>query len=222
MKQDADGMNHSDISSLLPEVFFDKQLLTGIDCDNEDLSVKDLFDTDYFFEEGDLCSNEFGGGKELGLAGLGGELYGKRESIEPAKELWFSTEAVNDRPPKEGNGSKSLPQSRIRAPTTASTQTCQDLNEKRDQYYELLNKLSLSMKKSEFSRAAVMRQRNCHSTQPNIRYNKSQLYQPAPESQTVSGLSYFLSGSRSTLTPGLEQSRKQLATYMHHMTQDTM
>mmetsp|Transcript_27709 Transcript_27709/g.31994 ORF Transcript_27709/g.31994 Transcript_27709/m.31994 type:complete len:207 (-) Transcript_27709:485-1105(-) len=87
-----------------------------------------------------------------------------------------------------------------------------------EEYSRALNNLASSMRRSEFSRAQILRQgkqdqspswMNTHGQQMSQIQQRSH---PCP--QTVLGLSGLLSGRSSTLTLGLEQSRRQLKSYM--------
>lgn len=70
-------------------------------------------------------------------------------------------------------------------------------------YNTAMNKLKSSMRKSELSRAQVLKHGESLSQAPK---------QPAPS--TLGSLTGLLSGKRSALTAGLEQSRKNLRMYM--------
>lgn len=67
------------------------------------------------------------------------------------------------------------------------------------EYKDALSKLAASMKRSELSRIATTRSA------------------PQPSPSTLSGLAGLLAGKRTSLTNGLEQSRRQLRTYMSLM-----
>ena len=78
----------------------------------------------------------------------------------------------------------------------------------REQYNLSLQHLALSMRRSEMTRQEIARQQQRADTNSKIL---------DAEAQTFSKADRFLSGSRSTLTVGLEQSRSMLKTYMHQM-----
>lgn len=107
------------------------------------------------------------------------------------------------------------------------------------QYNEMLNKLATSMKRSEASRANVLSQRPAyHQQQQQAQIHQRQggmspsvapipasaanqsaaaaaaaASSAAPQPQSIASLSGFFSGQRTTLTSGLEQSRRQLAAF---------
>lgn len=89
----------------------------------------------------------------------------------------------------------------------------------------LLNKLSLSMQRSELSRQSLTQQQpqparitkkagGILTGASNNKVSSSSAHQRMPQVQTLYGLSGFLNGTRPTLTTALEQSRKQLRAYM--------
>jgi hypothetical protein len=86
------------------------------------------------------------------------------------------------------------------------------------QYSEALNNLASSMRRTELSRAELLRQRN-NMTQ--YRHAPQQVgYQMAPmsaQSSSMGGLAGLLTGKKASLTVGLEQSRRQLREYMTRM-----
>uniref|UniRef100_A0A7S4IPX6 Uncharacterized protein n=1 Tax=Odontella aurita TaxID=265563 RepID=A0A7S4IPX6_9STRA len=111
------------------------------------------------------------------------------------------------------------------------------------EYNAMLTKLAASMKRSEMSRANVMRQRQSLQNRPTptpvassssmgmaspaqqrasvtstsasaAQQQQQQQQRSVPHFQSMIGLSGFLNGQRSTLTSGLEQSRMQLKAYM--------
>eukprot|EP00566_Odontella_aurita_P027102 CAMPEP_0113540438 /NCGR_PEP_ID=MMETSP0015_2-20120614/8480_1 /TAXON_ID=2838 /ORGANISM="Odontella" /LENGTH=164 /DNA_ID=CAMNT_0000440241 /DNA_START=477 /DNA_END=972 /DNA_ORIENTATION=- /assembly_acc=CAM_ASM_000160 len=117
-----------------------------------------------------------------------------------------------------------------------------------DTYNEMLHKLAVSMKRSEASRASVLRQRqlpfhpqqqqttNPRTTVPCAPRTTEPVSSPAtihpttatartattnnnnngtfvPHLQSVVSLSGFFNGQRTTLTSGLEQSRRQLQAF---------
>jgi len=101
-------------------------------------------------------------------------------------------------------------------------------------YNEALQKLAESMQRTEETRRQVMLQRQIMMpTQPQQRQAQAQtqpqVQQPSPPSppgRSISPgrssiLNAFFSGSRCTLTNGLDQSRKQLSMYMTQMNQQT-
>lgn len=114
-----------------------------------------------------------------------------------------------------------------------------------DSYNEALQSLARSMKRTEETRRHVMMQRNMltpaqqaalSSAKEQLQAQNHQVQQqathaapvpalPAQEvhesSQRSSIVAAFLSGSRGTLTNGLEQSRKQLSMYMGQMNNQT-
>jgi len=78
-------------------------------------------------------------------------------------------------------------------------------------YNRALNNLASSMQRSQLSRAEILSRRD----NPSSSINNSSLAQPSP--QALSGLARLLSGRSSTLTVALQQSRKQLKSYMDLM-----
>ena len=99
-------------------------------------------------------------------------------------------------------------------------------------YNEALQKLAESMQRTEETRRQVMLQRQIMMpTQPQQRQvqTQPQVQQPSPPSppgRSISPgrssiLNAFFTGSRCTLTNGLDQSRKQLSMYMTQMNQQT-
>ena len=91
------------------------------------------------------------------------------------------------------------------------------------QYNEALQKLANSMKRTEESRRHVMMQRNMLSLdqQRALYLAKEQLQQQNQQVQS-SIMTSFFTGSRSTLTDGLEQSRKQIRMYMGQVNHQTL
>jgi hypothetical protein len=77
-----------------------------------------------------------------------------------------------------------------------------------DQYKLALQHLALSMRRSELTRNEIIRQRQIAETKNKL---------AAVEAQNFSKADRFLSGSTSTLTVGLEQSRSMLKSYMAQM-----
>lgn len=92
----------------------------------------------------------------------------------------------------------------------ACATSIEDLQE---QYNLSLQHLALSMRRSEMTRQEIARQQQLAETKSKIL---------DAEAQTLTKADRFLSGSRSTLTVGLEQSRSMLKTYMHQMTNPFM
>mmetsp|Transcript_6486 Transcript_6486/g.8151 ORF Transcript_6486/g.8151 Transcript_6486/m.8151 type:complete len:243 (+) Transcript_6486:75-803(+) len=99
---------------------------------------------------------------------------------------------------------------------TSSASVTGNLNPQ--QYSEALNSLASSMRRTELSRAELLRQRN-NMTQ--YRQAHQQVgYQMAPasaQSSSMGSLAGLLTGKRTSLTVGLEQSRRQLRGYMTRM-----
>ena len=79
------------------------------------------------------------------------------------------------------------------------------------------------MKRTEESRRHVMMQRNMLSLdqQRALSLAKEQLQQQNQQVQS-SIMTSFFTGSRGTLTDGLEQSRKQISMYMGQVNHQTM
>jgi hypothetical protein len=103
-------------------------------------------------------------------------------------------------------------------------------------YNEALQKLADSMQRTEETRRQVMLQRQIlmpMQQQGQVLAQTQRVYQPPPPSpEQVEGgrsispgrssiLNAFFSGSRCTLTNGLDQSRKQLSMYMTQINQQT-
>jgi hypothetical protein len=80
-----------------------------------------------------------------------------------------------------------------------------DLHDLQDQYKLALQHLALSMRRSEMTRNEIIRQRQLSETQAKI---------VAAQKKTFTNADKFLTGSTSTLTIGLEQSRSMLRSYM--------
>uniref|UniRef100_A0A7S4N770 Uncharacterized protein n=1 Tax=Odontella aurita TaxID=265563 RepID=A0A7S4N770_9STRA len=131
---------------------------------------------------------------------------------------------------------------RQRSLTTASPPRCRQRHHdenystatnSNDSYAEMIHKLAVSMKRSEASRANVLRQKSFHQQQTQHSPDRSssmpilhspQLSDPrpavtptattgtgvAPQICSTVRLSGFFSGHRSTLTSGLEHSRRQV------------
>eukprot|EP00568_Trieres_chinensis_P008736 CAMPEP_0183302808 /NCGR_PEP_ID=MMETSP0160_2-20130417/8463_1 /TAXON_ID=2839 ORGANISM="Odontella Sinensis, Strain Grunow 1884" /NCGR_SAMPLE_ID=MMETSP0160_2 /ASSEMBLY_ACC=CAM_ASM_000250 /LENGTH=204 /DNA_ID=CAMNT_0025465625 /DNA_START=94 /DNA_END=708 /DNA_ORIENTATION=+ len=139
----------------------------------------------------------------------------KSDSSEASRELGS---------PFNGSGrvnSKSPPRKRVKSPATLISSVPDPVQNvpkvpanAPNQYNTMMEKLALSMKRSEMSRAQIMRQRKQSMTSTSG-------VSVVPQSQTVSNLSRFLNGSQSTLTSGLDQSRRQLASYMTQMSYKT-
>jgi len=82
-----------------------------------------------------------------------------------------------------------------------------------DLYNAALENLASSMRRSEMSRVQVLRHRDSRiSLAPRRNSLSCAPRKPAPS--TMNGLADLLSGKRSALTAGLEQSRNQLRMYM--------
>lgn len=88
------------------------------------------------------------------------------------------------------------------------------------QYNEALNNLAFSMRRTELSRAELIRQRNSMS---HVSAHIPQVSNPSVPTQSthLTGLAGLLSGKSSSLTAGLEQSRRQLREYMARMNSNT-
>jgi len=84
--------------------------------------------------------------------------------------------------------------------TTSTSSRFIETMPENSEYSEALNKLAVSMKRSELSRIASARS------------------SPQPSASTLSSLTGLLSGRRTSLTAGLEHSRRQLHAYMSLMT----
>ena len=103
------------------------------------------------------------------------------------------------------------------------------------QYISMLSKLAESMKRSEISRAEILRQRvqgnlplshpheiqsssiSASNVPSNLAIHSRSMHLPVysqSNETSVTNLSGFLSGQRTSLTSGLEQSRRQLLSYM--------
>jgi len=86
-----------------------------------------------------------------------------------------------------------------------------------EEYSRALKNLASSMRRSELTRSKILRQRKqdqssrWRNTQGQQMLPMQQRSHPSP--QTILGLSSLLSGRSSTLTLGLEQSRRQLKSY---------
>ncbi len=111
-------------------------------------------------------------------------------------------------PPRKRHASEKMRLSHSAQQTTATidlhgqNRNCFDEN----QYQTLLRNLAASMRRTEITRAQVVQiQQNFRRTNSNSQNGSN------------SSLSAFFSGSRSTLTNGLEQSRQQLQGYMSQM-----
>lgn len=111
-------------------------------------------------------------------------------------------------PPRKRHASEKMLLSHSAQQTTATidlhgqNRNCFDEN----QYQTLLRNLAASMRRTEITRAQVVQiQQNFRRTTSNN------------QNESNSSLSAFFSGSRSTLTNGLEQSRQQLQGYMSQM-----
>lgn len=75
-----------------------------------------------------------------------------------------------------------------------------------DPYKLALKQLALSMQRSELTRNEIIRQRRLAEAQASL-----------PPTPAVSNANRFFTGSRATLTVGLEQSRRMLQAYMGQM-----
>ena len=83
-----------------------------------------------------------------------------------------------------------------------------------EQYSEALTNLASSMRRTELSRAELLRQRNNMTRYSQAPQQMVPLSAPPSSMNSLTGL---LTGKRTTLTVGLEQSRKQLREYMTRM-----
>mmetsp|Transcript_12477 Transcript_12477/g.15644 ORF Transcript_12477/g.15644 Transcript_12477/m.15644 type:complete len:236 (+) Transcript_12477:187-894(+) len=83
-----------------------------------------------------------------------------------------------------------------------------------EQYSEALTNLASSMRRTEMSRAELLRQRSNMTQYSQAPQQMVPLSAPPSAMNSLTGL---LTGKRSTLTVGLEQSRKQLREYMTRM-----
>mmetsp|Transcript_22922 Transcript_22922/g.22023 ORF Transcript_22922/g.22023 Transcript_22922/m.22023 type:complete len:278 (-) Transcript_22922:21-854(-) len=97
----------------------------------------------------------------------------------------------------------------ISTTTSHHSATYQNANQFDDQYQTLMRNLAVSMRRTEMTRAQVVKIQRGFQRSPK-------------ENSNNSSLSAFFSGSRSTLTNGLEQSRLQLQGYMSQMKQCNM
>jgi len=82
------------------------------------------------------------------------------------------------------------------------------------QYGEALNNLAFSMRRTELSRAELLRQRDSMSHYPQM---TPQLTPASVHPSAMSSLAGLLTGKKTSLTVGLEQSRRQLREYMGRM-----
>uniref|UniRef100_A0A7S4UTY3 Uncharacterized protein n=1 Tax=Ditylum brightwellii TaxID=49249 RepID=A0A7S4UTY3_9STRA len=92
-------------------------------------------------------------------------------------------------------------------------------NELQIQYDKMVEKLALSMKRSEQSRAQIMKCQNSTVASSSI---CSKLSSPYRQSISTIGLAGFFSGKSTSLTAGLDQSRKQAWAYMNQMSANTI
>lgn len=76
------------------------------------------------------------------------------------------------------------------------------------QYKIVIEKLAVSMRRSEMTRSEIVSFRQAAETRAKLE---------AAEELQLRNANYFLTGSRSTLTVGLEQSRQMLRNYMNFM-----
>lgn len=88
-----------------------------------------------------------------------------------------------------------------------------DIQDLQDQYKIALQHLALSMRRSEMTRNEIIRQRQLSQTHAQI---------AAAQNKTFNNADKFLTGSSSTLTVGLEQSRSMLRTYMSQVRSQMM
>mmetsp|Transcript_9477 Transcript_9477/g.13640 ORF Transcript_9477/g.13640 Transcript_9477/m.13640 type:complete len:197 (-) Transcript_9477:161-751(-) len=84
-----------------------------------------------------------------------------------------------------------------------------NLEELQAQYKLAMQQLALSMRRSEMSRHEIYKQREEQEAKARL--------QAAAHAKQYSNADSFLSGSRTTLTVGLEQSRQMLRSYMGQM-----
>eukprot|EP00584_Thalassiosira_punctigera_P025145 CAMPEP_0172566990 /NCGR_PEP_ID=MMETSP1067-20121228/114074_1 /TAXON_ID=265564 ORGANISM="Thalassiosira punctigera, Strain Tpunct2005C2" /NCGR_SAMPLE_ID=MMETSP1067 /ASSEMBLY_ACC=CAM_ASM_000444 /LENGTH=289 /DNA_ID=CAMNT_0013358239 /DNA_START=8 /DNA_END=877 /DNA_ORIENTATION=+ len=156
----------------------------------------------------------------------------------------FQLNAVNFDPPSDREQSQPQPQKQQHfGQASHDDQPCAPSSSE-EQYNEALQKLAESMKRTEESRKHVMMQRdmltpaqqwalssakerlNRHPPQQQL-----QVSPPDPQTHTAprsispgrsSIMAAFFSGSRGTLTNGLEQSRKQLSAYIGSVNHQTL
>lgn len=83
------------------------------------------------------------------------------------------------------------------------------------QYEEALSNLALSMRRTELTRAEILRHRQ---NMPAV----SSLANTSPQASTISSFAGLLTGTRTSLTAGLEQSRRQLQEYMFRMSHQAL
>ena len=108
-------------------------------------------------------------------------------------------------PPLATTTTASLSPSAVLSSKKRNAQDKRDIAELEEEYKRTMQKLALSMKRSEMTRNEIIRQRQIAETKAKLEKAQEQTYSKA---------NGFLSGSRSTLTLGLEQSRQMLKAYM--------
>lgn len=95
-----------------------------------------------------------------------------------------------------------------------------------EEYSRALKNLALSMRRSELTRAQILCQGKQHQSSKWINTHNQQMstipQRSHPRLQTILGLSGLLSGRSSTLTLGLEQSRRQLKSYVESVNRHSL
>uniref|UniRef100_A0A7R9ZAA2 Uncharacterized protein n=2 Tax=Pseudictyota dubia TaxID=2749911 RepID=A0A7R9ZAA2_9STRA len=204
--------------------------------DDDELSMVDFFDAEELLNEEKIQVSQ----------GAPHQPFERRASIEFAKQLWSSSSEesesamMSEDEANEDEPIKTNPSSTIDAShhSQNSHNACCSSEGGFDcqQYNQLVAKLAESMKRSEQSRAQIIRHRRSYQQRASMSCSPSLCSEndsgasssslatsappsrspslPSSQHQVPSGLSSFLNGSQSTLTSGLEQSRRQLAAYM--------
>lgn len=118
----------------------------------------------------------------------------------------------------------------IRIPSTSQasgTSSFSTSPNSQTKYNDALEKLAMSMRRTEESRSQIMRQRELVKLKEESTISRTTAVTTSPPqrvSSQFSGsiVSGFFSGSRTTLTTGLEQSRKQLRSYMNQINHQSL
>lgn len=143
------------------------------------------------------------------------------ESEEDAEALEYDESAeVFKAPPVENRPSerpvtKPMFTPNAGSPALVTKPAVSNGNTKNDgQYTEALSNLAFSMRRTELSRAELLRQRNSMACYPKM---TPQVAPASAQPSAMSSLAGLLTGKRTTLTVGLSQSRRQLREYMVRM-----
>lgn len=200
------------------DMIHDVRVMDGLDLNPGDLSewLDPQYDPSTIIHEIPLTN------MELGDCSFDDDIYKDCKEIEDEPVQDSSRQYSSRQYSSRRRSSRSPPRRRARKLSAdrsfrsvfhtppASPVTCSSTDD--ELYNAALNKLASSMRRSEMSRVQVLRHRDSLSVAPRRESLSCAPRQPAP--CTLNSLSDLLSGKRTALTAGLEQSRSQLRMYM--------